>query len=90
MTEANVKVKPTKKAPAKKSPKPTKSEAPASGPVWSTAPQIQKLFETGKREGSLNSEEITSALNKAVESLNLDSASDDFETLIGLLGAQGH
>ena len=89
MTEANVKVKPTKKAPAKKSPKLINNEAPVGGPVWRTAPQIQKLFETGKREGSLNSEEITSALNQAVESLNLEGASDDFETLIGLLGAQG-
>ena len=93
VTEANIKVKPTKKAPtktpAKKGSKPAKDETPAGSPAWVSTPQIQKLFETGKRDGSLNSEEITTALNKAVESLNIDSASDDFETLIGLLGAQG-
>ena len=90
MTEANVKTKPkAKKAPAKKTAKSTKAETSVTGPAWASAPQIQKLFETGKREGSVNSEEITSALNKAVESLNLDSASEDFETLVGLLGAQG-
>jgi hypothetical protein len=89
MTEVDTKSKPkAKKAPRGKA-KEAKSDAPVAGPAWLGAPQIQKLIETGQRDGSLNSEEITTALNQAVEALNLESASDDFETLMKLLEARG-
>jgi RNA polymerase primary sigma factor len=89
MTEVNTKIKPkAKKAPRSKATE-SKGDAPPAGPAWLGAPQIQKLFETGQRDGSLNSEEITTALNQAVEALNLESASDDFETLMKQLEARG-
>jgi RNA polymerase primary sigma factor len=84
MTEADVKVKPKAKTSRK-----SKPEAAPGGPAWLEAPQIQKLFEAGKRDGSVNSEEITTALNQAVEALGLDSAGDDFETMMKLLEARG-
>ncbi len=89
MTETNVKGSVQPKPPPRKALRPGPDSVLPAGPAWLAAPQIQRLIEVGKRDGSLNSEEITAALSGAVAALNLEGAGDDFETLIGHLGAQG-
>jgi RNA polymerase primary sigma factor len=62
--------------------------APTS-PAWLEAPAIQRLLELGKREGSLNTEEISTAFTQALEQQGLDSESESFEDLMQLLQARG-
>ena len=89
-------VKPAK-APAKtktatkskaKSKKAAKADAPNEAlpnPTWLGTPQIQKLIESGQKEGSLNTEEISTAFNKALESLDLSGENENFEDLMKVL-----
>ena len=58
-------------------------------PAWLTSEPILKLIETGKLEGSLNTEEISTAFNKALELLELDSETESFEDLMRVLEAKG-
>lgn len=87
MTEANVKVKPKTK-PARAKGKDSKA-APVAGPVWLEAPPMQRLFEAGKREGSLNTEEMTTALNTHNENLPEGQSEVSFDDLIKVVEAQG-
>ena len=64
------------------------SAAPTS-PAWLEAPAIQRLLELGKREGSLNTEEISNAFTQALEQQGLDTESESFEDLMQLLQARG-
>ena len=71
-----------------------KASSPASGQAsskasWLEAPQIQKLIEVGQADGSLNTEEISTAFNQALESLELDSDNENFEDLMKVLEAKG-
>ena len=52
-------------------------------------PQIQKLIESGKKEGSLNTEEISTAFNQALESLDLTGENENFEDLMKVLETRG-
>ena len=54
-------------------------------PTWLETPQIQKLIESGKKEGSLNTEEISTAFNQALESLDLSGENENFEDLMKVL-----
>ncbi len=87
MTEANVKVKPKAK-PTRAKGKDSKT-APAAGPVWLEVPAMQRLFEAGKREGSLNTEEMTTALNTHNENLPEGQSEVSFDDLIKVVEAQG-
>jgi RNA polymerase primary sigma factor len=78
-----LKTKP-KKAPKRAEPAETK---PA--PAWLTSEPILKLIESGKLEGSLNTEEISTAFNKALELLELDSETESFEELMRVLEIKG-
>jgi RNA polymerase primary sigma factor len=60
-----------------------------AGPAWLEAPAIQRLLEAGKREGALNTEEISSAFTQALEQLGLDPENENFEDLMQLLQARG-
>ncbi len=71
-----------------KSKKAAKTDAPTEAvpnPVWLETPQIQKLIESGQKEGSLNTEEISTAFNKALESLDLSGENENFEDLMKVL-----
>ena len=83
MTEANVKVKPkTSRAKGSKA-------ASATEPVWLEAPPVQRLLEAGKREGSLNTEEMTTALSVHNENLPEGQSEVSFEDLMKVVEAQG-
>ena len=62
---------------------------PGPTPAWLEAPQIQQLIKTGSEEGSLNTEEISTAFSQALESLAMDSEEGSFEDLMKLLEARG-
>ena len=57
--------------------------------AWLETPQIQKLIESGKKEGSLNTEEISAAFNQALESLDLTGENENFEDLMKVLETRG-
>ena len=87
-----VKAKSTKAKPATKSKakgkKAAKAETPAEAvpnPTWLETPQIQKLIASGQKEGSLNTEEISTAFNQALESLDLSGENENFEDLMKVL-----
>ena len=72
--------------------KTAKPEAPAAvaeAPAWLQAQPIQKLIETGQKEGGLNTEEISTAFTKALESLDLDGENENFEDLMKVLETKG-
>ncbi len=86
MSEVNTKASPRKKtARTKKEP----AKAVPVGPEWLSAPPIQKLIEGGKREGALNTEEMTTALNQLNENLPEGQSEVSFEDLMKVLEAQG-
>jgi RNA polymerase primary sigma factor len=58
-------------------------------PTWLQAADIQKLIETGREEGSLDTETISLALDEAIESLELATGAGYFEELIIVLETQG-
>ncbi len=87
MTEANVKIKPKAKKPARA--KGSGVDAAVPGPVWLDAPPIQRLLEAGKREGSLNTEEMTTALNLHNENLPEGQSEVSFDDLMKVVEAQG-
>jgi RNA polymerase primary sigma factor len=83
---------PSSKPPSKNKTKSETSKAkaePQQEPVWLKAPQIKKLIKVGQCEGSLNTEEISSAFNSALESLGLDSEEESFEDLMQILEKRG-
>ncbi len=72
------------KAKGKKAAKTDPTEA-VPNPAWLETPQIQKLIESGQKEGSLNTEEISTAFNQALESLDLSGENENFEDLMKVL-----
>src|SRR5690606_29260333 len=63
--------------------------AGAAGPVWLNAEPIQALLERGQELGSLDTEEISDAFRRAVESLDLDPEEQNFEELMEVLEKRG-
>ncbi len=63
-------------------------EAPA-GPAWLATEPIQTLLERGREQGSLDTEEISDAFRRAVESLDLDPEEQSFEDLMEVLEKRG-
>ena len=85
--KAPTKAKSTTKTKAKNK-KAAKADAPTEAlpnPTWLETPQIQKLIESGQKEGSLNTEEISTAFNQALESLDLSGENENFEDLMKVL-----
>ncbi|UCH27917.1 MAG: RNA polymerase sigma factor RpoD [Trueperaceae bacterium] len=58
-------------------------------PAWLETAPIQKLIERGQEAGSLDTEVISGAFNKAIETLQLDGEEQNFEDLIELLESRG-
>ncbi len=88
MSQANVKVKPKTKTPARTKAKGGKTE-PETGPAWLGAPPMKRLLEAGKRSGSLNTEEMTAALSAHNENLPEGQSELSFEDLMKVVEAQG-
>ncbi|HEX7022452.1 MAG TPA: RNA polymerase sigma factor region1.1 domain-containing protein, partial [Trueperaceae bacterium] len=93
-TKTKARPKTDSKAKTKSAQKTAKSkavagEAVAERPAWLDTQPITKLIESGQKEGSLNTEEISGAFNKALEELNLDSENENFEDLMKVLEAKG-
>ena len=87
--KTSIKTKKNKKA--AEAPTTVSGAAPATGGslAWLETPQIQKLIESGKKEGSLNTEEISAAFNQALESLDLTGENENFEDLMKVLETRG-
>src|SRR5690606_2158883 len=64
------------------------AEVPA-GPAWLNTDPIQALLERGKEQGSLDTEEISDAFRRAVESLDLEPEEQNFEDLMEVLEKRG-
>ena len=60
-----------------------------TAPQWLDVPEIKKLIERGQEEGSLDTEEISSAFNKAIDILGLDSEEQNFDELMEVLETRG-
>ena len=58
-------------------------------PAWLQTNEIQTLIQAGKANASLDTEEISSALDDALASLGLEREADSLEDLVLVLGAQG-
>jgi len=77
------------KAKAKKPNKAKAKETPsAPGPAWLEAPPIQKLIEAGQREGSVNTEEMTTALSALNENVAEGESEVSFDDLMKVLEAR--
>ena len=74
---------------AKAEEKPAKAAPKAEGPAWLNTEPIQTLLERGRELGSLDTEEISDAFRRAVESLDLDPEEQNFEDLMEVLEKQG-
>lgn len=78
----------SKKAASKDTPE-EPTAAPAAGASnWLESQHIQSLLRIGKKDGSLNTEEITVALNKAFEDQDGDVEEGKFEELMRVIEAQ--
>ena len=69
--------------------KANEAAAVATENAWLATAPITALVERGQKEGSLDTEEISTAFNKAVESLGLDAEEQNFEDVIQLLEEKG-
>ena len=58
-------------------------------PAWLDAESIVKLIERGSEAGSLDTEEISTAFNEALEKLGLESDEQSFEDIIEVLEGKG-
>ena len=58
-------------------------------PAWLDAESIVKLIERGSEAGSLDTEEISTAFNEALEKLGLESDEQSFEDIIEVLKGKG-
>ncbi|MEM6429186.1 MAG: RNA polymerase sigma factor RpoD [Deinococcota bacterium] len=65
------------------------ASAPAPTGNWLESQHIQALLKVGKKDGSLNTEEITVALNKTLEEFGIDSEEGKFEELMKVIEAKG-
>lgn len=80
---------------AKKTSKQAKTEesttpaTPAGENNWLESQHIQSLLLVGKKDGSLNTEEITVALNKTFEEQDTDVEEGKFEELIKVIEGKG-
>ena len=60
-----------------------------AGAAWLETTAIKTLVERGNKAGSLDTEEISAAFNKAIESLGLNGEEQNFEEVIELLESKG-
>ena len=89
-TQSKAKKTSTKAKKTKKVEAPAEAAPATNGSLaWLETPQIQKLIESGKKEGSLNTEEISTAFNQALESLDLTGENENFEDLMKVLETRG-
>lgn len=84
----------SKASSAKKTSKQAKTEEPATAPAtgdnnWLESQHIQNLLRIGKKDGSLNTEEITVALNKTFEEQDIDVEEGKFEELMKVIEGKG-
>jgi len=63
--------------------------AAAPAAVWLQAEPVTKLIARGQEAGSLDTEEISDAFRKAVESMGLEPEEQNFEDLIEVLEGKG-
>ncbi len=87
MTQTNVKGSVQPNPPAGGVPR--SDGAPPAGPAWLAAPPIQRLLEGGRRDGSLNTEEMTAALGVLNETLPEGQGEVSFDDLMKAVEAQG-
>ncbi|MEM7737838.1 MAG: RNA polymerase sigma factor RpoD [Deinococcota bacterium] len=91
-TSKATKAKASSKKAAKAKAAPAEDEA-ASAPAptgnWLESQNIQALLKVGKKDGSLNTEEITVALNKTLEEFGIDSEEGKFEELMKVIEGKG-
>jgi RNA polymerase primary sigma factor len=84
----------SKASSAKKTSTKAKAEEPTEAPVaddnnWLESQHIQSLLRTGKKDGSLNTEDITIALNKTFEEQDTDVEEGKFEVLMRVIEGKG-
>ena len=91
MSQANVKVKPKTKRPSRAKVKDDKKagKTESANPAWLEAEPLQRLLGAGKREGSLDTEEMTTALSAYNENLPEGQSELSFEDLMKVVEAQG-
>ncbi|ADI16051.1 RNA polymerase sigma factor RpoD [Truepera radiovictrix] len=63
--------------------------AASAGPAWLELPAIQRLLEAATRDGSVNTEEMTTALTAANEALAEGDTEISFDDLMKVLEARG-
>jgi RNA polymerase primary sigma factor len=96
---ADTPAKPAAAATAKAAPKkpPAKAAAAEAAPAapaapqapWLTSDAITKVLEEGAKSGTLDTEELTSAFNRAVEAIGMDPEEANFEDLMELVEQRG-
>ena len=67
----------------------TPEAGPGKEPVWLDTEPIQKLLARGKEEGSLDTEEISTAFAKALDTLGHEPDDHNFEDLMERIEKQG-
>jgi RNA polymerase primary sigma factor len=67
----------------------TPEAGPGKEPVWLDTEPIQKLLARGKEEGSLDTEEISTAFAKALDTLGQEPDDHNFEDLMERIEKQG-
>jgi RNA polymerase primary sigma factor len=65
------------------------TETPTASGNWLESQHIQALLKVGQKDGSLNTEEITVALNKTLEEFGIDSEEGKFEELMKVIEGKG-
>src|SRR5690606_37866315 len=68
---------------------PAGGQKPTSGSAWVQTDIIGGLIERGKESGQLDTEEISEAFRRAVESVGLDPEEQNFEEVMELLEQRG-
>ena len=68
---------------------PAGGQKPTSGSAWVQTDIIGGLIERGKESGQLDTEEISEAFRRAVESVGLDPEEQNFEELMEVLEQRG-
>ncbi|MDZ7705350.1 MAG: RNA polymerase sigma factor RpoD [Trueperaceae bacterium] len=58
-------------------------------PAWLKSASVKKLIEAGKKGGSLEADEVNSAFEEALETLDLDSENENVEDLVEVLEEAG-
>ncbi len=64
-------------------------EKKGKNPAWLKSAPVKKLIATGKQEGSLEAEDVSSAFAEALETMDLDSDNESVEDLVEVLEEAG-